>query len=153
PWVIAKAGMSLDGRLSRPPGEGQWLTNAESRAEAHRLRARVDAILVGANTLRVDNPRLTIRGAAAHPEKQQPWRVVLSRGENPLPQDAHLFTDEHRDRTLVVIGKSLEEVLSDLGKREVTSVLIEGGMRVLGDAFDARLVDEVHFFIARLLCG
>jgi diaminohydroxyphosphoribosylaminopyrimidine deaminase/5-amino-6-(5-phosphoribosylamino)uracil reductase len=61
PWVIAKAGLSLDGRLTRPPGEGQWLTSPESRADAMRLRARVDAILIGANTLRADNPRLTLR--------------------------------------------------------------------------------------------
>ena len=69
PFVIAKAALSLDGRLTRPPGEGQWLSNAASRADAHRLRASVDAILVGAGTVRADNPRLTVRacrrGAAA----------------------------------------------------------------------------------------
>ncbi len=152
PWVIAKAGMSLDGRLSRPPGEGQWITNEQSRAEAHRLRARVDAILIGANTLRADNPRLTIRGVDVG-VKQQPWRVVLTHGQTPLPREAHLFTDEHRERTLVFTGETMESVLAELGRREVTSVLIEGGMRVLGDAFDRRLVDEVQFFIAPLLCG
>ena len=149
PWVIAKAGMSLDGRLSRPPGEGRWLTNEASRADAMQLRARVDAILIGANTLRLDNPRLTVRGISG---ARQPWRVVLTRGGD-LPRDAHLFTDEHRDRTLVYRGKTMRAVLRDLGKKQITSVLIEGGMRVLGDAFDQRLVDEARFYVAPILCG
>lgn len=149
PLVIAKAGMSLDGRLTRPPGEGQWLTSPASRADAMRLRARVDAILIGAQTLRADNPRLTVRGV---PGARQPWRVVVTRRGN-LPKDAHVFTDAHRDRTLVFRGQSLRSVLRELGRREITSVLLEGGGRVLGDAFDRRLVDRVHFYLAPLLCG
>lgn len=150
PFVIAKAGLSLDGRIARPPGEGGWITSAASRADSQKLRAQVDAILVGAGTLRADNPRLTVRGI---PGAKQPWRVILSRTGKNLPPDAHLFTDRHADRTLVYKRKSLRAVLRDLGKREITSVLIEGGMRVLGEAFDERLVDEVHFYIAPLLIG
>jgi diaminohydroxyphosphoribosylaminopyrimidine deaminase/5-amino-6-(5-phosphoribosylamino)uracil reductase len=149
PLVIAKAGMSLDGRLTRPPGEGQWLTRAASRADAHRLRAQVDAILIGAGTLRADNPRLTVRGVVG---ARQPWRVIVA-GKTPLPRKAHVFTDEHRERTLVFRGESLRSVLRELGKREITSVLIEGGTRVLGEAFDRRLVDRVQFYVAPLLCG
>ena len=149
PLVIAKAGMSLDGRLTRPPGEGQWLTCAAARADVHRLRAQVDAILVGAGTLRADNPRLTVRGV---PGARQPWRVVVA-GREPLPRSAHVFTDEHRDRTLVYRGKSLRAVLRDLGRRQITSVMIEGGTRVFGEAFDERLVDRVQFYLAPLLCG
>ena len=149
PLVIAKAGMSLDGRLTRPPGEGQWWTSEASRADAHALRARVDAILIGGQTLRTDNPRLTVRGIAG---ARQPWRVILTRSGD-LPKDAHVFSDEHRDRTLVFRGKSLRAALRDLGRRDITSVLIEGGMRVLGDAFDERLVQKVHFYVAPLLCG
>jgi diaminohydroxyphosphoribosylaminopyrimidine deaminase/5-amino-6-(5-phosphoribosylamino)uracil reductase len=151
PWVIAKAGLSLDGRLTRPPGEGPWLTSADARADAMKLRAQVDAILVGAETARADNPRLTIRGVPGFREKQ-PWRVVLA-GLRRLPKSLHLFTDAHRDRTLVYRGESLRAVLRDLGRRQVTSVLIEGGGTVLGEAFDRRLVDEVHFYLAPLLCG
>lgn len=149
PWVIAKAGMSLDGRLTRPPGEGQWITSAASRADAMKLRARVDAILIGAGTLRADNPRLTIRSIAG---ARQPWRVVVTRG-GALPADAHLFRDAHRDRTLVFHRRSLRSVLRDLGKKGVTSVLIEGGTRVLGEAFDHQLVDEVQFYVAPRLLG
>ncbi len=149
PFVIAKAGMSLDGRLSRPPGEGKWITGPASRQHAHRLRAEVDAILIGAGTLRADNPRLTVRGV---PGARQPWRVVLSRS-GALPAGAHLFTDAFKERTLVYAGKSLREALRDLGWRGVTSVLIEGGSQVLGEAFDRGLVDRVHFFMAPLFLG
>ena len=151
PWVIAKAGLSLDGRLSRPPGESQWLTSSASREHAMQLRTRVDAILIGAGTLRADNPRLTIRGVPGF-EQKQPWRVILTRG-GPLPESAHLFTDEHHDRTLVFTDRALPDVLRELAAREITSVLIEGGANVLGQAFDARLVDEVHFYLAPILCG
>lgn len=149
PLVIAKAGMSLDGRLTRPEGEGQWLTNAAARKDAHQLRAQVDAILVGAETVRQDNPRLTVRGVRG---ARQPWRIVITRTGN-LPKSAHLFTDEHRERTLVYRGKSLRAVLRDLGKRQITSVMIEGGGGVLGEAFDRKLVQRVHFYLAPLLCG
>ena len=149
PFVIAKAALSLDGRLTRPPGEGQWLSNAASRADAHRLRANVDAILVGAGTIRADNPRLTVRGVAG---ARQPWRVILSR-RGSLPKDAHIFTDELRDRTLVFRDRTLRAVLRELGRRQITSVLIEGGGTVLGEAFDLRLVDRVHLYLAPLLCG
>jgi diaminohydroxyphosphoribosylaminopyrimidine deaminase/5-amino-6-(5-phosphoribosylamino)uracil reductase len=151
PWVIAKAGLSLDGRLTRPPGEGQWLTSVASRAQAMKLRAHVDAIVIGAGTLRADNPRLTIRGVPGYEEKQ-PWRVILTR-RGRLPKAAHVFTDTHRESTLVFRGKPLRVVLKELGRRAITSVLMEGGGALLGDAFDRRLVDEVHFYIAPLLCG
>ena len=149
PFVIAKAALSLDGRLTRPPGEGQWLSNAASRADAHRLRASVDAILVGAGTIRADNPRLTVRGVAG---ARQPWRVILSR-RIPLPKSAHIFTDEFRDRTLVYRDRTLRAVLRDLGRRQITSVLIEGGGTVLGEAIDRRLVDRFHIYLAPMICG
>ena len=154
PWVIAKAGLSLDGRLTRPPGEGQWLTSPESRRDAQMLRLRADAIVIGANTLRADNPRLTVRDIPSAEEKVQPWRVVLTRGRSPLPTEAHLFTDEHRSRTLVFTGKPLRSVLRKLARDcGVMTVLIEGGTRVFGDAFDRHLVDEVCFYLAPILCG
>lgn len=149
PFVIAKAGLSLDGRITRAPGEGQWITSPASRADAHKLRAQVDAILIGAETLRSDNPKLTVRGIRG---ARQPWRVVLTRSGN-LPPDAHLFTDEHRDRTLVYQEKSMEMVLQDLGKRGVTSLLLEGGGEVIGAAFDEQWVNAVQFYIAPLIIG
>ena len=149
PFVIAKCGMSLDGRLTRVPNEERWLTGPVARRHAMRLRAQVDAILIGAETLRRDNPRLTTRGI---PGARQPWRVVLSRS-GKLPRDAHLFADRFAARTLVYRSKALRQVLADLGRREITSVLIEGGGNVLGQAFDARLVDKVQFYLAPLFTG
>ena len=149
PFVIAKCGMSLDGRLTRVPNEERWLTGPVARRHAMRLRAQVDAILIGAETLRRDNPRLTTRGI---PGARQPWRVVLSRS-GKFPRDAHLFADRFAARTLVYRNKALRQVLADLGRREITSVLIEGGGNVLGQAFDARLVDKVQFYLAPLFTG
>lgn len=148
PYVIAKCGMSLDGRISSHP-EARWLTSPASRQDAMALRASVDAILVGGGTVRADNPKLTIRGIAG---ARQPWRVVLSRSGR-LPAAAHLFTDRHRDRTLVFQKETLANVLAALGRMDVTSVLIEGGGRTLGEAFDAKLVNEVAIYMAPQLLG
>jgi diaminohydroxyphosphoribosylaminopyrimidine deaminase/5-amino-6-(5-phosphoribosylamino)uracil reductase len=147
PFVIAKCGMSLDGRLSRRPSEPRWITDAAARRDAHRLRACVDAVLVGAQTVRTDNPRLTVRGLRT---RQQPWRVVLTRSGR-LPSRAHLFSDGSAKRTLVYSGKSLAAVLKDLGRKNVTSVLIEGGGAILGQALDARLIDKIQLYLGPIL--
>src|SRR5213595_1366273 len=76
PFVTAKCGMSLDGHLTRPCGESPWLTSQSSRRHAHKLRAIVDAIIVGAQTIRRDNPRLTVREGSP---STQPWRVILTK--------------------------------------------------------------------------
>jgi diaminohydroxyphosphoribosylaminopyrimidine deaminase/5-amino-6-(5-phosphoribosylamino)uracil reductase len=149
PFVIAKCGMSLDGRLTRPPDDPRWLTSAAARRDGRRLRAEVDAILIGAETLRKDDPRLTTRGIRG---ARQPWRVVVSRS-GPLPPGARIFTDRFADRTLIYRKKSLRAVLKDLGRKQVTSVLIEGGGEILGEAFDAHLVDKVQFYLAPLFTG
>jgi diaminohydroxyphosphoribosylaminopyrimidine deaminase / 5-amino-6-(5-phosphoribosylamino)uracil reductase len=149
PFVIAKCGMSLDGRLTRLPGESRWITGSSARRHARQLRRRVDAILVGAETVRADNPRLTVRGMRG---ARQPWRVVLTRSGN-LPRRARLFSDQWAERTLIYKGKSLTSVLKDLGKRSVTSVLIEGGGEVLGQAVDARLIDKVQIYLGPMLTG
>ena len=152
PYVIAKAGQSLDGRLTRPPGEPQWITSDAARSHARRLRSRVDAIIVGAETVRRDNPLLTLREADPGQGKLQPWRVVMTRSGN-LPSDAHLFTDAFKDRTLVMKGLDFPEVLRELGARGVVSVLVEGGGIILGQAFASREVDEVAWYVAPRLCG
>jgi diaminohydroxyphosphoribosylaminopyrimidine deaminase/5-amino-6-(5-phosphoribosylamino)uracil reductase len=149
PFVIAKCGMSLDGRLTRPPGEPGWITDRLARRHARELRARVDAVLVGADTVRVDNPRLTLRGLR---QARQPWRIVLTRG-GKLPRSAHLFSDRFASRTLICRGKSLATVLKNLGKRGITSVLIEGGGEVLGQVLDARLIDKVQLYLGPILSG
>ena len=149
PLVIAKCGMTLDGRLTRAPHEERWITSPAARRHANRFRAQVDAILIGAETLRSDNPRLTSRVV---PGARQPWRIVLSRSAR-LPSSAHLFTDRFADRTLVFRDHSLAAVLDDLGQKEITSVLIEGGGDVLGQALDGRLIDNIQIYLGPLFTG
>ena len=151
PWVIAKAGSSLDGRLTRPPGEPQWLTSPAAREDSQQLRRRADAIIIGAGTLRADDPSLTVRGKAAR-RKTQPYRVVLA-GKKRLDRKTKLFADRFADRTLVYRHQPLARVLGQLGELGVTTALVEGGGKVLGQAFADGLVDEAHFYIAPILCG
>ena len=149
PFVIAKCGMSLDGRLTRPAGESRWITGSDARRDAHQLRARVDAVLVGAETVRTDNPRLTVRGVR---RARQPWRVVLTRSGR-LPRRAHILIDKFAARTLIYKRTALSSVLKDLGKRGITSVLIEGGGKILGEALDQRLIDKVQIYLGPILTG
>jgi diaminohydroxyphosphoribosylaminopyrimidine deaminase/5-amino-6-(5-phosphoribosylamino)uracil reductase len=112
-----------------------------------------DAVLVGAGTVRADDPALTIRGRTLPEGKAQPWRVVLTR-TGALPAASQIFTDVHRERTLVYTNRPLGEVLTDLGSsRSVVSVLAEGGGVLLGELFAEGLVDEVCFYLAPLICG
>ncbi len=147
PHVTLKCGMSLDGRLTRAPGESRWLTGAAARRQARRERGRFDAILVGAGTVRKDDPRLTLATAG-----RQPWRVVLTRS-GKLPPAARLLTDSHRERTIVLRGLTLRAALSELGRREITSVLIEGGGEILSQALEEKLADRVRIYLAPLLTG
>jgi diaminohydroxyphosphoribosylaminopyrimidine deaminase / 5-amino-6-(5-phosphoribosylamino)uracil reductase len=149
PFVIAKCGMSLDGRLTRTPRESRWITSAAARRHARKLRATVDAILVGANTVKIDNPRLTVRGA---PGRKQPWRVVLARSGS-LPKRAKIFTDRLAQRTIVYRNRALRAVLEDLGQKEITSVLIEGGGKILGQALDERLIDKLQLYVGPIFAG
>ena len=148
PFVTAKVGMSLDGRIASFPGR-RWITSEAARADAMKLRARCEAILVGAETVRIDNPSLTIRGVA---KATQPWRVVWSRS-GILPPDSTILTDEFRERTLVFTGKTLKSILRDLAQRGVQHVLIEGGGHTHGEAFKRGLVDRIVFYIAPVLLG
>jgi diaminohydroxyphosphoribosylaminopyrimidine deaminase/5-amino-6-(5-phosphoribosylamino)uracil reductase len=155
PWVVAKIALSLDGRIVTPAGahtrDDRWLTSPEARAVAHELRWESDAILVGAETVRADNPQLTVR-LPARQGKLQPWRVVVTRSGR-LPRGAHLFTDRSCDRTLIFRGQALGDVIAALGAMEVSHLLIEGGGEVITEALRAGLVNEVAFFIAPAVMG
>jgi diaminohydroxyphosphoribosylaminopyrimidine deaminase/5-amino-6-(5-phosphoribosylamino)uracil reductase len=143
PFVIAKCGMSLDGRLTSR--ESRTITNAASRRDARKLRAEVDAIIVGAETIRADDPQLNVRGIRG---ARQPLIVVLTRS-GKLPKSARIC----RQRNVVYRDKSLEDVLVDLGAKQITSVLIEGGGDVLGQALDERLIDKVQIYLGPIFTG
>jgi diaminohydroxyphosphoribosylaminopyrimidine deaminase/5-amino-6-(5-phosphoribosylamino)uracil reductase len=186
PLVIAKAAMSADGKIASHTGDSKWITSAAARREAHKLRASVDAVMVGAGTVRRDNPSLTIRhGVRGRPAfakataGKPPWRVVVdARGR--VPRNAGLFRDSQPGRTLVVTTNlapvgwrrylaalgidvivireknrrvDLRAALRALGRRNVTSVLAEGGGELLGSLFDEGLVDRVAFFYAPAIIG
>ncbi len=156
PWVILKLGMTMDGYLA-VPGK-KWVTGEQARAEVQKLRAGCDAILVGAETVRKDNPRLTVRGTFRHSAEcgnvggVQPWRVVVTRS-GKLPKGAKLFHDRHQERTLVYRKKKWSEVLSDLCRKGVLRLLIEGGAEVAGGLVKAGKVNEVVIYLAPILLG
>ena len=176
PLVIAKAGMSLDGKIATRTGDAKWITGEAARREGHKLRATVDAIMAGANTVIHDDPQLTVRHGV---RGKQPWRVVVD-GRGRCPRIAKLLTDAHRQRTIVLttsrssahwrrdLGQSgvhvfvikgsggrldLRAALRVLGKMDITSVLVEGGGELLGSLFDAQLVDKVALFYAPIIIG
>lgn len=148
PFVTAKCGMTLDGRIASRP-DARWITSPAARKDAMRLRAECDAILVGGGTVRDDNPKLTVRGIRG---ARQPLRIVWTKS-GEIPADAHLLTDDGSDRTRVFKGCSLRSVFKKLGREGVTSLLIEGGGRTLGEAFDRRLVNRIVFYLAPDLSG
>jgi diaminohydroxyphosphoribosylaminopyrimidine deaminase / 5-amino-6-(5-phosphoribosylamino)uracil reductase len=178
PWVVMKAGASLDGRIATRTGHSGWITNEQSRREVHRLRDRSDAILVGAGTVRCDDPSLTTRLGGRR--GRDPLRVVLDPGlrldpgakmlSQSSPAATWIFcapgAEEHRRATLAVAGAviktvpetapgrlDLEVVLAELGRAGICSLLVEGGGRVHGSFLQAGLVDEVYLFLAPCFLG
>jgi diaminohydroxyphosphoribosylaminopyrimidine deaminase/5-amino-6-(5-phosphoribosylamino)uracil reductase len=147
PWVILKLAMTMDGYLV-VPGR-RWVTGELARAEVQKLRAGCDAILVGAETLRKDNPKLTVRKGRAG---EQPWRVVVTRS-GKLPKGANLFRDRQKERTLVYRRKKWSEVLKDLHRRGVSRMLVEGGAEVAEGLVKAGKVNEVVIYLAPILVG
>jgi diaminohydroxyphosphoribosylaminopyrimidine deaminase/5-amino-6-(5-phosphoribosylamino)uracil reductase len=138
PHVVLKLAASLDGRTAAPDGTSRWITGEAARADAHGLRAESDAILVGAGTVRADDPALTVR----HVEGRDPLRVVLGRA----PAGA-------RVHPCLELDGGLEEVLDELGEREVLQVLVEGGPTVAGAFHRAGLVDAYVVYLAPVLFG
>lgn len=153
PWVIVKWGMSLDGRITRPAGEGAWLTNEQSRADVQQLRAEVEMILTSGETVRQDLPALTIRDSSLCEGREQPWRLVLSRQADRLPLHAPLFTDAHAQRTLVRAGDLTEILRHVVIEQGVLTVLVEAGGTLVAELLQANLVDEIVGYMAPMITG
>jgi diaminohydroxyphosphoribosylaminopyrimidine deaminase / 5-amino-6-(5-phosphoribosylamino)uracil reductase len=143
PYVVLKLAASLDGRTAAPDGSSRWITGEAARADAHRLRAESDAILVGAGTVRADDPSLTVRhGVLDERGGRDPLRVVL--GTAPPGAKVHPCLEVEGD---------LGDVLDDLGGRGVLQLMVEGGATVAGAFHRAGLVDRYVVYLAPVLFG
>ncbi len=147
PHVHAKWAMTLDGKIATATGDSKWISGEASRARVHELRGRMDAIVVGAGTVRADDPLLTARP----PGPREATRIVLSRS-GALPDGCQLSRTADLG-PVEVASMPVPELLAELGRRRMTNVLVEGGAEVFASFFAARLVDEVHVFIAPRILG
>jgi diaminohydroxyphosphoribosylaminopyrimidine deaminase/5-amino-6-(5-phosphoribosylamino)uracil reductase len=152
PWVVAKLAMSLDARIAPAPGRSRVLSGEKSHRFAHRLRLESDAIVVGAGTVRADDPALTIRHVPMPADKLQPRRIILTRSGN-IPATANVMTDENCCRTEVVRRCYWPRLLQKLGAEGVQNVLIEGGGKTVASALEAGVVDELHLIVCPLIIG
>jgi diaminohydroxyphosphoribosylaminopyrimidine deaminase/5-amino-6-(5-phosphoribosylamino)uracil reductase len=152
PWVVAKLAMSLDARIAPAPGRSRMLSGPEAHRFAHRLRLESDAIVVGAGTVRADDPALTIRHVRCPAHKAQPWRIILTRSGD-IPASARVLRDEHRSRTMVVRSSPWPRLLKKLGAEGVQNVLIEGGGKTVAGALEAAVVDELHLIVCPVVLG
>jgi len=183
PFVIAKFAASLDGRIAAASGDSRWVSGPETRAWSHQLRTRIDAILVGSETVIIDDPLLTARPGDQLTERQPLCVVVDTRGR--IPPMARVFTAlsasgggpaktfvatvedappawrasiEAQGAEVVVLPcrdghVNLEALLRELGRRDIISLLVEGGGVILGGFFDRGLVDKVYAVIAPIIIG
>jgi diaminohydroxyphosphoribosylaminopyrimidine deaminase/5-amino-6-(5-phosphoribosylamino)uracil reductase len=177
PFVVLKIASTLDGRIATSTGDARWVTGPAARAQVHRLRHAMDAILVGIGTVEADDPQLTTR--LDDERGVDPVRIVLDSGLR-MPETARMLNQSSGAPTWVVCGPDvaqadkerlqakgaqvmqtplkqgridLDALMERLGRQGVTSVLIEGGARVAGEALRADIVDKVVFFYAPKIYG
>jgi len=178
PWVILKAGVSLDGRLNYRRGESGWITGPESLAMAHQLRNQVDAILIGSGTVKIDNPSLTTR--LIRGKGRDAIRVIIDSNlstdlearvysqdstaptwvfcRESVPVDRQQVFLRNNIRVFPVAsgpngGVCLSSVLSCLGRESVCSLLVEGGARIHGAFLQGRLADYAYLLYAPIFAG
>ena len=176
PFIHLKIAQSLDGRIATSKGRSKWITNENALKKVHQLRSSYDAILVGINTVLQDDPSLDVR---LWPGKN-PCRIILD-NELKIPSDARILSHSDPAKTFIFTFKSLvdkkakqlvgrgiqvvslpsngqpyldlHEVLSFLGKNNISSVLVEGGGEVFTSFIKNRLFDKISFFIAPMMIG
>lgn len=149
PHVTWKYAATLDGRSAAADGTSKWISSAKSRAEVHRLRAKVDAIVAGTGTVMADNPHLTARTPDGELAARQPLRVVV--GDRDVPSDYRVF--DTAAQTLRLPHAEPDAVLAELASRGVVDVLLEGGPSLAGAFLAADRIDRVLAYIAPALLG
>ncbi len=177
PFVVVKCAATLDGRIATRTGDSRWVTGPASRQFVHRLRHAVDGIMVGVETVKKDDPSLTTRLDGA--DGSDPTRIVLDTHLS-IPPTSKLLHQASPAPTWVVCGKDapadrraalaaagarvvtaalkdgridLSALMQQLGEKGITSLLIEGGGRVIGSAFAADIVNKICFFYAPKILG
>lgn len=167
PFVILKAAITLDGKIASEEFDSKWISSEESRKRAHELRSKVDAILVGENTVLKDNPKLTSRIE----KNRNPLRVILA--SKKLFYNLNVFNDsnflvfttnkklfsEKEFEGKVIELKSennlldLNELLTELGKRNISSLLVEGGSKIFTSFLKEKLADNLMLFVSPKILG
>ncbi len=177
PYVLLKAAVTLDGRIATRTGDSKWITGKAAREKGHEIRDQVDAVLVGVNTVLTDNPSLTTRLPGK--EGKDPARIILDTHlrtpldakviENDSEAPTYIFAGcnaapervrayQEKNVTVMVARKGtgripFRQVLEDLGRMEISSLLIEGGAQIHAAALRERIVDHALFFIAPKIMG
>lgn len=149
PFVTLKWASSLDGRAAAEDGSSKWISGSVSRADAHRRRSEVDAILVGTGTAMVDDPELTARKPDGTLFENQPVRVVL--GERELPSSLRVFNSDAE--TLTLRTQSIHGAMGELFERGIRHVMVEGGPTLASRFVQLDLVDEFLVYLAPKLLG
>jgi diaminohydroxyphosphoribosylaminopyrimidine deaminase/5-amino-6-(5-phosphoribosylamino)uracil reductase len=177
PFVMVKSALTLDGWTATSTGHSKWITNEKSRRFVHRIRARVDGIMVGIGTILVDDPLLTVRLGGRR--TRNPVRIIVDT-HLKIPPNAHALNENLQGKTIIAVSRlvptemmrdlekenvsiltckekdgriDLRDLLALLGKMSITSVLVEGGAGIVGSMIRDRLVDKFYIFHAPKLLG
>ena len=178
PYVTVKAAQTLDGMIADKNNYSEWISSSESRKYVHWLRARYDAVLIGSDTARKDNPKLTVRMV----EGRNPYRVVLD-SNLKLKSDLNLFRFNSDNKTIVITSEKsksksnkikrleklgvrvlfvreddnkrlvLKSVLKELAKLQIISLLVEGGSKIYSAFIKKNLYDDIYLFVSPKILG
>jgi len=152
PYITVKIAESLDGKIATKTGESRWITGEEARQYVHRLRAKADAVMVGANTVLKDNPSLLSKTSS----EKQPLRIVVCGGRK-IPKSSRIFSSGGRFPVMLArLTKSRADVnglLKELAKRGIANILVEGGGELVASLVEKNLVDRFVIFIAPKIIG
>lgn len=169
PYVHVKWAMTLDGKIATSSGDSRWISNERSRERVHALRGNMDAIVVGIGTVLADDPQLTARPEGPRlatriildHQARIPLESILVKTATTVPMLVVTAENAPPERVALLRGRGCEvlavadlnALLTELGNRRWTNILVEGGAGVLGSFLDARVIDEVHVFVAPTLAG
>lgn len=172
PFVVAQLGQSLDGRIATVSGESRWINNAGALDHLHRLRAAVDAVVVGVGTVMADDPKLNVRRVALPDGKPQPARVIID-PEGRMPSDRCCLVSDGSRRIIVTGSAAVSpsagievvrldrydgvfrpgEIVAALFSLGLRRILVEGGAVTISSFLDAGVLDRLHLLIGPVIIG